>query len=227
MEDQAEAYQEEIKWDRNQYSTDLATRDTKIKEQRDKIDRLKRRCEQKDHQIAEAEAMRTNLMAAMGLSNHQSRVLAHRSRDSIPQTQQDDPTPPTPTSGDGMDMATQPEEANQSFISNASSQESRSGPTPKRPRPRKSFAAPSTAVKTRASTGAALGGKGSQWNAARRQTLGVVSGNRATTMKTPVREKKVVLEVENEEVGDETTFDGSELFAGTQGVKMMGEFEVE
>ncbi|KAK4495105.1 hypothetical protein PRZ48_013432 [Zasmidium cellare] len=225
LEGQTESYQEEIKTNHNQHTTELATRDSKIHDLKDKVDRLRRKCLQKDQQIAEAEAMRTNLMAAMGLSNNQTRTLAHRGRDSLAETQEtgDEPTPPTPTSGDGMDVDA---EVNHSFASNASSQESRSGPTPKRPRPRKSFAAPSTAVKTRASTGGGIlggGGKGSQW-ALRRQTLGVVSGNGA---KKPSKEKEVRIEDENGEPGDETTFDGSELFAGTQGARMMGEFGEE
>lgn len=212
LEEQNATHQEEIQ----SYRTDLATRDAKVHEQKDKIDRLKRRCEQKDQQIAQAEAMRTNLMAAMGLSNNQSRPLAHRSRDSLALTQEDDPTPPAPTSGDGVEMDVQTQ-ADQSFSSQESNH--RAGPTPNRPRSRRSIVAPGTAVKSRASTGATLG-KGSQWPEKRRQTMGVLSGNRGG--ETPVKEsKKVQLDVENEDA--ETTFDGSELFAGTQGARMFGE----
>ncbi|KAF2170371.1 hypothetical protein M409DRAFT_64136 [Zasmidium cellare ATCC 36951] len=229
LESQTSAYQEELKTTTHTHTTALATLNTKLHDLQSKTDRLRRKCLQKDQQIAEAEAMRANLLTAMGLSKDQGRVLVHRSRDSLAQTQEC--TPPTPTSEERVDGDV--DGGNGSFVSNASSQESRSGPTPKRVRPRKSFAvAPATAGRMRASVGGGGagggGGKGSQWTAARRQTLGAVSGNRVVAgAKTPVKGK--VVRMEDGEIGgeEETTFDGSELFAGTQGVRKVGEFGEE
>ncbi|EME38803.1 hypothetical protein DOTSEDRAFT_83484 [Dothistroma septosporum NZE10] len=221
----AEQYQSsQEKEDR--YNTDIESRDAKIADLKKRVARYQQKCEQKDQQIAEAEAMRSNLMTAMGLSKSQSRSLPHRSRESntydVLQTQED-PTPPTPASGaDAMHIERQDQDADASFVSNGSSQESRNGPTPKRPRPRRSIMVPATATKTRASMGGPHSGgtakpsKTQQILAARRQTLGAVSVNKPSqqpvTFKTPT--KSDVLG------GEESTFDGSELFAGTQAVKM-------
>lgn len=184
------------------------------------LDRLNRRCEQKDKQIAEATAMRSNLMAAMGLGNHQTQIaLPHRpSTSSTAQTQyqeaesQEDPSPPTPFSGD--DAETQQPGPGQSFASNVSSNESRSGPTPKRPRPKRPSKARSPEQpRSRTSTNLRSGG-----SAARRQPLLNIDTNPSTKKsaapKTPPNGKMADL--------DETTFDGSELFGGTPGDRMLG-----
>ncbi|KAK4609337.1 hypothetical protein CLAFUW4_14266 [Fulvia fulva] len=209
----------------DKYTTDLEARDVKITDLKKRVLRYQQKCEQKDQQIAEAEAMRSNLMAAMGLNKSQARTtLPHRSRESvaydIPQTQED-PTPPTPASGnDGMNIEPQDhdQDMNGSFVSNASSQESKNGRTPKRPRPRRSIVVPATVTKTRASMGGpAKPSKTQQILAARRQTLGAVSTNkpsqRPVSFKTPTKS-----DVLGE---DESTFDGSDLFAGTQAARMV------
>ena len=169
-------------------------------------------------------------MAAMGLRGSVQRQvkLPHRpSRSSTARTQQQemdsqaDPSPPTPFSGD--DGETQPAEASGSFASNVSSTESRSGPTPKRARPRRPFKAPSparprlsTSVNSRASRASDTG-----QSAVNRLPLLSVSENqvhkKGTARKTPsrVNSKAVLNDL------DESTFDGSELFSGTPGERML------
>ena len=118
------------------------------------ISRLQQTCKQRDQQIAEANAMRSNLMAAMGIgqampSQIQS-SLPHRTRSVSTRTQHEQnsqlgPSPPSPSSADGMESQLG---GQGSFASTASSDNPRNGPTPKRAKPRKSTKAPSPA-KTR------------------------------------------------------------------------------
>lgn len=186
---------EQLQNEVHEHQTTLDSKETKITDLKKKIERLQAKCEQKDQQIAEAEAMRSNLMAAMGLQGHAK--LAHRSRESM--TQPDDPTPPTPTSGDGMEADTQ--DTNISLE-----------PTPKRPRPRKSIATTARAK--------SLGTTAQTQPVTRRQTLGVVSGNTRQSMR-PVSFKTPLKEAIAEHPDDESTFEGSELFTGTQGARMV------
>ncbi|CAK3775200.1 Hypothetical predicted protein [Lecanosticta acicola] len=203
-------------------NNDISSRGNKISDLRKRTERLQLKCKEKDQQIAEAEVMRSNLMAAMGLPK--SHKLPHRSS---AQTQ-DDPTPPTPTS---RDENCETQEYDASLISNIAEdqtqeedegQEGRDGPTPKRPRSRCSIV-PAVTRNARASTGRNLGTASTHaTQASRRQTLGVVSGNRGVSkpaaFKTPMRKKE---EIPAEGDGDESTFEGSELFTGTQGARML------
>ncbi|KAK3707259.1 hypothetical protein LTR37_012260 [Vermiconidia calcicola] len=212
------------------HAVEIERRDIDLADKQKKIDRLNRKCEQKDNQIAEASAMRNNLMAAMGLNGVQTQAkLALRPpRTSSAQTQQrdtdsqDDPSPPTPFSGDDVD--TQQPDAKISFASsNASSAESRSGPTPKRPRARRAFKVPSPAKPRLSNTLTTRSARPStvSQSTSKRQPLLSVSGNRlqrgGAAPKTPSNSAgKMMLD----DV-DESTFDGSELFAGTPGERML------
>jgi hypothetical protein len=191
-----------------------------------KIDKLKTKCEHKDLQISEANAMRANLMAAMGISGSgtsKQTKLAHQfSAPFASETQsqdidtQADPSPPTPRSGDGD--GSQQRNAEASF---ASSTDSRSGPTPKRARPRRTVkvASPakarlSSAVATRSTrrsvgTGTSTGVK--------RQPLSAVSANRAQVRNVAPKTPSKGADLPLADGMDESTFDGSELFTGTQG----------
>lgn len=173
--------------------------------------------------------MRTNLMAAMGLGAAEAHGQPRASRSSATHRAQheaadtkDDPSPPTPFSGDDSQQVNG---ADASFTSNAgSSGESRNGPTPKRPRPRRSLKTHSPAKLTsRFSTGTRSGARtslapqtGKSTTMVRQPLLGV-SGNQhrlpvRSSMKTPSKQVQ----------DEEDMFDGSEIFAGTQGMSMAG-----
>ena len=172
------------------------------------IDRLIRKCEQKDRQITEANIMRTNLIAAMGLGSQNAQMtLPHRpwrSSEHEPESQKD-PSPPTPCSGDDADMPQL--SGGLSFESNGSSNQSRSGPTPKRARPSKSSKGISPAQpRFRTSTTPRT-----SRSAAKRQPLLSISGNSAVSKSMPLKTPSNAKDVDP----DGTTFDGSELFGGT------------
>ena len=223
-----------------QQTTDASTAQTKqlqqdLGDRQKKIDKLKAKCEQKDKQIAEANAMRTNLMAAMGISggtgtsagSFKQTKLPHRLAapfDSESQSQdldtQANPSPPTPTSGDDESQQRNAE------ISFTSSTDSRSGPTPKRARPRRTIKVASPA-KTRLGSAAAtrstrrsVGTGAGTGNGVKRQALLNVSANqvqgRNETFKTPSKGAELA-----QDGMDESAFDGSELFTGTQGRQML------
>ena len=174
--------------------------------------------------------MRANLMAAMGLSgslpNH-TKLPLRPSRSSTAQTQHQDfdshadPSPPTPFSGD--DAEAQPLDVEGSFVSSVSSAESRSGPTPKRARPRRPFKVPSPA-KPRLSTNASSYATRANilgHSTMKRQALLSVSANqrnmkiKGQTPPSKAHSMPVVNDL------DESTFEGSELFAGTPGERML------
>ncbi|KAM3422416.1 hypothetical protein BST61_g2767 [Cercospora zeina] len=207
-------------------TNEIETRDTRISDFKKRIEEYQRKCQEKDQQIADAESMRANLMAAMGIHKSQSRgSLPHRSRESFaPQTQ----TQPDDFSHvSGEDMGLSVSNLDESSIWNRdSSQEDKSGPTPKRQKPRKSlsFAAPLT---TTAKPRASVGGRGltrastGVRQSAGRQPLAGVNGNRASLkpFKTPRTTKEAAVDAAATE--DESTFEGSELFTGTQGGQML------
>ncbi|EME86884.1 uncharacterized protein MYCFIDRAFT_172580 [Pseudocercospora fijiensis CIRAD86] len=213
---QVSGLQQDLLQTRDSLSAEIESRNAKVADYKKRLERYQKKCEQKDQQIAEAESMRVNLMAAMGIRGTQNRAsLPHRSRESVAPAlvdTQSDASPPTPTSSSNMDVDAS--SVDQSFASNASN-EPKNGSTPKRPRPRKSlsFAAPLT-TKPRASNGL----RTSRTSIATRQSMGRqalqgISGNRPSlTSKTPVKE--VQKEVGAEE--EASTFEGSELFIGTQ-----------
>ncbi|KAI5364642.1 hypothetical protein Slin15195_G041810 [Septoria linicola] len=219
-----EDVQRELRDTTNFQEREIASKEAKISELKKKVERYQRKCQEKDQQISEAESMRSNLMAAMGINKNQSRAsLPHRSRESVvPQTQsQVEDSPPSPlATAEDMDLSASNVE--QCFISNADSQEDKSGPTPKRQKPRKSlsFAAPlTTTAKPRASV---AGGRLSRASTGIKQSVGRqpligTSGNRANLkpFKTPTKD------AEKHAGEDESTFEGSELFTGTQAGQMM------
>lgn len=125
---------------------------------------------------------------------------------------QEDLSPPTPFSGD--DHGDQRLVVGQSYTSAVSSNESRSGPTPKRARPKRPSKATSA---TQSRSGTSTTTRSSRSTIKRQPLLDVgtnVSTKQAAVPKTPSKEA----------VGDfdKTTFDGSELFAGTPGERMLG-----
>jgi myosin heavy subunit len=197
-----------------------------------KIDKLKTKCEYKDEQIAEANAMRANLMAAMGISGSgtsKQTKLAHRfSVRFASETQsqdidtQADPSPPTPRSGD--DDESQQRGAEMSF---ASSTDSRSGPTPKRPRPRRTVKVASP-VKARLSSAAATrsmrrsaGTRTGIGAGVKRQPLLAVSANQVQGRNVGPKTPSKGAGLAPADGMDESTFDGSELFTGTQGRQVL------
>ncbi|KXS96414.1 hypothetical protein AC578_3016 [Pseudocercospora eumusae] len=182
LQEQISGLHQDLLQTKESLSADIKSRDAKVADCKKRLERYHKKCEQKDQQIAEAESMRANLMAAMGISGTQNRAsLPHRSRESM-----------APALVDASNIE-------HSFASNASD-ESKSGPTPKRPRARKSlsFAAP-TSIATRQSVG--------------RQALQGISGNRPS-LKAKTRSEETQKDVDVEEDG--STFEGSELFSGTQ-----------
>ena len=134
---------------------------------------------------------------------------------------QADTSPPTPSSENGAE--TQQLQPGASFASNTSSGESRSGPTPKRARQGKAFRVPSLA-KPRLSTRATswnVGASVPKKSRSTRQPLLSMSANRSPRKnadpKTP-RKSATRGDLDNL---DESTFKGTELFAGTPGEGIM------
>lgn len=208
----------------------LKKRERKTTDLQQDVERWRHKCSQRDRQIEEANAMRANLMAAMGLEGLQqqplpesslpfrpSRPLVARETDAS-QGIQDDPSPPTPFSGyDGMgvDADSQMTTAQASFASNGSSTESKKGPTPKRARPRRSVKALTPAKTTRVSAVSRRSTRSefSEQTAAKRQPLSSMAVNEGVRKSEKTPSKGVVVHG----MDDETTFDGSEIFGGTQG----------
>jgi predicted nucleic acid-binding Zn-ribbon protein len=60
-------YERQLSELRETHTFEIQTKDAKISETQKRVERYKRKCELKDEQIREAEAMRGNLMAAMGI----------------------------------------------------------------------------------------------------------------------------------------------------------------
>lgn len=213
----------------NAHATEVKRLEKESRQHQKQIDRLQSKCEQKEKQIAEANAMRSNLMAAMGISGETSKQtsLPHRpSAFSSGQTQsqdvdtQTDPSPPTPHSGN--EEESQQQEAAGSFVSNAST-DSRSGPTPKRARPRRSVKT-SPPVKSRmsASTSLRTTRRSTATNGtAKRQPLSSMSANQEHRKSVAPKTPSKVNSKTDENDADETTFEGSELFTGTPGQRML------
>lgn len=209
-------------------TAEIESRDTKIADLKKKVERYQRKCQEKDQQIAEAESMRANLMAAMGINKSQGRAsLPHRSRDSLAQTTQTQGEhSPDSLLAETQDMDISASNMEQSFISNADSQEDKNGPTPKRQKPRKSlsFAAPlTTTAKARASVGGRTLSRASTGvrQSMGRQPLSGMSGNRASPKPLPFKAPVKDGGLEPIAGDDESTFEGSELFTGTQGGQML------
>lgn len=124
-----------------------------------------------------------------------------------------DPSPPTPFSGD--DFETQAPQQQRAANDSVSELDLPSGPTPKRPRSRKAFKIPSPAKPpNRLSTAS---------RTTRASLRAQSTGNRRPLMNVGVncQSPAIVKGVKTPKKGgmedlDDTTWDGSELFAGTQ-----------
>nr|POE90235.1 aquaporin-5 [Quercus suber] len=179
------------------------------------VERLQDRCEQKDKQIGQANAMRINLMAAMGITRTEADEIALReglpdgSRPSSPRgsIQQacpvmQDLSPLSPCSRlfDGE----QHDHESASFTLSHFPQEL-SGPMPKQPPPRKSM---KQVTKVRSHV------RQDQQIAQTRQPLLNLSVNK-TPRKTRTKSWDVHSPIRGELSSEESTFAGSEIFAGT------------
>lgn len=231
-------------------TSDLETRNAKATDLRKRIEKLQDKCREKDYQIAEAEAMRANLMAAMGISkplsgNAKLPVREKGSEEMQTQTQEEFDMSTM------LDLSPEQEANNSSLLAPPQDQEIEDylpERTPKRPRSqlqslRKSKPAFPTLAKStynRASTGGQHHNqlqKTSSQVQTRRQTLGIVSGNSVSNRKQgpPVTFKSPLATASpktatagKEDAGDgmgedESTFEGSEIFSGTQGARMLEE----
>jgi hypothetical protein len=219
LERQISDLQTQLEQRKLHHQSETAKREEEMEDAQKHIARLQRKCKDKDHQIQEANAMRANLMAAMGIGHMGGSIqpsLPHRTRPQATaacatQVQlsqsQIDPSPPTPASTDDDGMEEQQIDGRASFASHTSSGQPRSGPTPKRPRPRKSFKAPSPA-KSRLSIGR---------RTSKRQPLEDMGVNRLSgkvAPRTPSRKSAAFVEDEF----DDSVFDENALFANTPGV---------
>ncbi|KAF2773883.1 hypothetical protein EJ03DRAFT_370739 [Teratosphaeria nubilosa] len=193
------------------HRAELSKREDEADGAQKQLGRMQRRLRQKDQQIQDANAMRQNLMAAMGLGDlqqqqqQQQASLPHRTRASVartlPQSQVDgQPTPPTPTSADLEGSLAE-------FDPRASitSDQSRRERTPnKRARARKSSKASSPA-KTRFSGGART--RVSTDPVARRRPVQEIDGNRSPRKSGPKTRS-----ASGSDEFDGSVFDESELF---------------
>ncbi|KAI7202602.1 RdRP-domain-containing protein [Hortaea werneckii] len=213
-ESELSSVKEALATTRTQYTEELARRRDGMDDAQSQIDRLLQKCKQKDQQIADANAMRANLMAAMGIAPAaeatQMSSLPHRSRKSIhraPSRPYDrlDQSSPHPVSGGGGETRDYNEQD-----PTAPNDLMEKGPTPKRPRSRRSLKVqspvrPRSSMNTRNSRMSAPG-KAS----ANRQPLSNVSTNQSP--KKPARTRSSKFEAK--EIGnefDETTLDGNEM----------------
>lgn len=164
---------------------------------------LRDRLKERNLQLRDANAMRTNLMAALGVGGTgggatQLHSLPHRSRTQEPQFET---SPPTPISS----------ESQQVDMSIHSSMDSQSGPTPKRAKPRKSVrvsTAASPAKLLRSIAGARASRMNEVRSAAKRVPLGRVSGNIPPCKmgKTPRKGVQELGEIDDDDstIGDES-----------------------
>lgn len=211
-----------------QLCADLDSKQATIAELQNRVRRLQSKCEQKDAQIADAEAMRSNLIAAMGLSTHalQTSSLPHRSRSSSlhkSQTQAQtltDRSPPTPSPDlcQGQAQGDQDSGLSMTSFASTSSTDSPAGPTPKRARPRRSstrapmVAAPTPARFPRKSV------------AAKRLPLQGITGNEGRrSLRSAVKEPSTKI-AHRKSAPAESSFGGSELFADTLGSGDIGDW---
>ncbi|KAK5136129.1 hypothetical protein LTR08_003966 [Meristemomyces frigidus] len=226
LEQQLALLGEESSRNTEQHLAELAKCEEEAKDaEQQVVDRLQWKCKQKDQHIAEANSMRSNLMAAMGIGQaipfQTQSSLPHRTRTPSTRTQHEqdsqlDPSPPSLSSTHGVESQLG---GRASIASNASSGHSRNGPTPKRAKPRKSIKAPSPA-KARLNT-ATRAGRTSMTgrSAAARQPLSNKSVNRSPEKDAPRTPSKVVKN-DARDGFDDSTVDEHELVAHMSGGKM-------
>lgn len=207
------------------------------------IEKLQQKCVRKDEQIAEATAMRTNLMVAMGIAvmpntnnDASSANPGHRSRrPSIcqPNTTENSEieiSPPTPGDTDETEVPDEHAIGNVSFNSQASSAEGRNGPTPKRPRPARKSLRTSTMLQTqgrlsasaaRASRSSLLPGGRSVGKNARQPLLGLSvnqSPSKSGYAGSPTKKGSAVDKAPKgtfDDDDDDSLFAGSEVFGAS------------
>lgn len=168
--------------------------------------------------------MRSNLMTAMGIQAEETKlVLPHRpSRSSSTRTSVRGAQLPLDSSSmlfADDNAQSQAGDIGASFVSNASSAESRPEPTPKRAKPRTSCQA---APPVRARSATNLGTRSTRASTSRRvrQPLLSINGNRSAVKIVPstAASKATV------NVLDESTFVDSELITGTPGFGLAGTY---
>jgi len=168
--------------------------------------------------------MRNNLMAAMGLGGIQVPAsLPHRTRSSAPLTQTDysqlEMSPAKVLHAE--EENTQRFDGKASFGSTPSSGESRTEPTPKRAKPRKSIIKATSPAKTRRSTGTRFGQASLLGRSTvKRQPLAGINANRSpekVASKTPCKPSAT----QDAADFDDTTFDEHSVFDETPGRRMM------
>jgi hypothetical protein len=204
------------------------------------IDHLKQVCTDKDDQIAEANAMRSNLMAAMGLGkmNPQGSQSAKKRRSTRNSNMNNSEFfDETESSVPFIDFlgaakvqaagaaATQRGNSDNAAVATQDGSQMPLAASPKRARSRKSMAPPtvprtSAGRTTRSSTQG--GGGGGRGSAGKRQPLRVVDGNVSPSKSVVGFKGFDESEVNGGGFEDTTTFDGSEVFTSTPGIKLGG-----
>ncbi|KAI7086193.1 hypothetical protein KC356_g5274 [Hortaea werneckii] len=206
---------------RTQYTEELTRRREEMDDAQGQIDRLNQKCKRKDQQIADANAMRANLMAAMGIAPaaeatqmsslpHRSREFVHKAPSGLPRGMD------LSTSKSAGECGTRDNNEGESLVPNDSAEKS---PTPKRPRSRRSLKVHSpvrsrSSVNTRSSRMGAHGKTSSN-----RQPLSIVSANHSPKKPAQTPSSKY----EAKEVGnefDETTLDGNEMIGHGTSMQM-------
>jgi hypothetical protein len=186
----------------------------------------RRECQCKEEELAKARAIEQNVMALFnqageraGSKQQTQAQLPFRPSMSTDRREYEmqEATPPTPTSAQPFDS--QNAETQGSFASQTSSTDSRSGPTPKRAKPQRSVPAavgPHLSMASTRTTRLSLRNQ----STVKRQPLSNISANpssrKSCGTKTPSKSGAAMEDLE------ESTFDGSELFAGTQGGHILG-----
>jgi hypothetical protein len=183
------------------------------------IEHLKDVCTDKDDQIAEANAMRSNLMAAMGLGKMPQGSQSAKRRSTRSAANQSDFFDNTESSVPFIDILGA---AKTTTTQQSATQESQIAPSPKRARSRKSVASMAPPTQPRVSTAGRPTRSSTQGRSAtKRQPLLAISGNLSPSKsanKTPCSSAMKGFDG----AFDDTTFDGSEVFASTPGMGMKG-----
>ncbi|GAB1735585.1 hypothetical protein NU219Hw_g4162t1 [Hortaea werneckii] len=222
-ESELSSMREALAGTKTRHTEELAKRRDELDDAQSQINHLLQKCRQKDQQIADANAMRANLMAAMGIAPAaeatQKSSLPHRSRESVHE--------PSLWTQDRLDQSTPPRKSASERetriyteqVSTVPNDPMEKGPTPKRPRSRRSLKVqspvrPRSIVNTRNSRMSAPG-KAS----ANRQPLSNVSTNQSPTKPARTRSSNFrAKEIGNE--FDETTLDGNEMIGHGTSIQM-------
>ncbi|KAK6430726.1 hypothetical protein LTR95_013117 [Oleoguttula sp. CCFEE 5521] len=198
LESQVSSLQDESHQAQTELSAQLAKRDRKLVSNAKRIDDLKRLCATKNDQLAEAHAMRSNLMAAMGLGNDRTQGTQSRRVTRSAVAMQDSFKGNEASIDPGVNSQPTPD-ATEVSMNHAS-------PEAKRAKNSRTPGLPRESAVTKSIRSAS------------RPPLLAISANRTPSkmprLKTPgtkLRDFSVAL--------DDTTFDGSEVFASTPGVR--------